>query len=135
MFLLGLCLIAASAVEAQSQKVAIYDFVKVKNNRFEEALYYYQQNWKLYREAAQAKNYISSYKIVKLDGDSSAPFHLVLITEYPDSTAWKASEKNFEPILKKLRPDGPVYLNSMKADEFRQNVYFRKGETLFNKED
>jgi hypothetical protein len=126
----SLCM--ALHVSAQNKKVAIYDFVKVKDNRFEEALYYYEHNWKYYRDTAKAKKYISGYQLIKLEADTAAAFHLILVTEYPDSTAWRASEKNFAPILKKLRPQGPIYLNHLKADAFRQNVFFRKGEKVFS---
>jgi len=34
------------------------------------------------------------------------------------------SEESFRPILKKLRPDGPIYLNDKRRNDFIQTLAF-----------
>ena len=110
--------------------VVIVDFVKVKNGRFTETMFYYENNWKLYREVALQKNYITSYRILKTPADSLAEFDLILITEYEDSTQYNVAEDRFNAIIKDLRPDGPVLLNDLKPGEFRQNLFGRHAVIL-----
>lgn len=106
------------------------DFVRVKEGRFAEAHFYYQNNWKLYRDEALRKGYIAGYRIVETAADSIAQFHLILITDYADSLQYGNSEKNFEGILKALRPNGPLLLNNLQPADFRQNLFYRVGNQV-----
>lgn len=121
--------------KAQTQKtISIYDFVKIKNNHTKEALYFYEQNWKYYRDIALKKKYIVSYRLVTALPDSASDFNLILITEYADSLAYAKSEENFAQIIKETRPNGPILLNELKPADFRINLYNRKMETIFKSE-
>lgn len=108
------------------------DFVKIKNNKRPEALYYYENNWKVYRDIALKNDYIKSYKILSTSADSTANFDLILITEYSDSSQFKLNEERFQQIIKSIRPDGPLLLNELKPNEFRQIVFFKTTETLYD---
>lgn len=110
--------------------VTAMDFVKIKHGRRAEALYYFENNWKVYRDAALKKGYITSYSILATPADSAAGFELVLITEYADSVQYNLSEARFEPIIKELRPNGPKLLNQVKPNDFRQNVFFKRATTV-----
>lgn len=121
--------------KAQTQKtISIYDFVKIKNNHTKEALYFYEQNWKHYRDIALKKKYIVSYRLVSAIPDSASDFNLILITEYADSLAYAKSEENFAQIIKETRPNGPLLLNELKPADFRINLFYRKMETIFKSE-
>ena len=121
--------------KAQTQKtISIYDFVKIKNNHTKEALYFYEQNWKHYRDIALKKKYIVSYRLVSALPDSASDFNLILITEYADSLAYAKSEENFAQIIKETRPNGPILLNELKPADFRINLFYRKMETIFKSE-
>ncbi len=121
--------------KAQTQKtISIYDFVKIKNNHTKEALYFYEQNWKHYRDIALKKKYIVSYRLVSALPDSASDFNLILITEYADSLAYAKSEENFAQIIKETRPNGPLLLNELKPADFRINLFYRKMETIFKSE-
>ena len=121
--------------KAQTQKtISIYDFVKIKNNHTKEALYFYEQNWKHYRDIALKKKYIVSYRLVSALPDSASDFNLILITEYADSLAYAKSEENFAQIIKETRPNGPLLLNEIKPADFRINLFYRKMETIFKSE-
>ena len=118
--------------KAQTQNtISIYDFVKIKNNHTKEALYFYEQNWKHYRDIALKKKYIVSYRLVSVMPDSASDFNLILITEYADSLSYAKSEENFAQIIKETRPNGPLLLNQLKPADFRINLYYRKMETIF----
>lgn len=118
LFTLLLCLLAKSAF---SQFVNM-DIVKVKNKNFDEAIYYFEQNWKAYREVAIKQGIISSYRMY-LNRTDSLQHHIILVTEYPDSTTFKNSRENFRPILKSVRPNGPILLNQKQPDEFREFIH------------
>jgi hypothetical protein len=107
----------------------ILDFVKIKDSYVEEAVYYYENNWKVYRAAALKRGVIDSYEIIKSDKPNES-YDLILITRYRGKEQFDASEKNFEPILKELRPDGPKLLNSRKPNDFRQNVFAYQGPQI-----
>ena len=133
-FILSL-LIIPILVSAQNQKtISIYDFVKIKNNHTKEALYFYEQNWKHYRDIALKKKFIVSYRLVSAIPDTAADFDLILITEYADSLAYARSEENFAQIIKEARPNGPLLLNELKPADFRINLFYRTMETIFKPE-
>jgi hypothetical protein len=125
-----LLFLPAWAGAQKSGPVLAMDFVQVKDQHFAEAMYFYNQNWKLYREAALQKGFITGYRMVQIQRDSMAPFDLVLITEYADSAQYKQSEKNFEGIIRELRPDGPLLLNGLKPGDFRRNLFFKEALQL-----
>ena len=112
--------------------VAVYDFIKIKNGKNKEAMYYYENNWKFYRDIAIKKNFITAYRIVTCQPDSLAGFNLILITEYADSAAYTKSEERFSEIIKETRPNGPLLLNEIKPQDFRDNLFFRKAETIIS---
>ena len=59
--------------------ITTIDFVKIKNNKRQEALYFYENNWKVYRDIALKNDYIKSYKLLTTSADSTANFDLILI--------------------------------------------------------
>jgi len=95
-------------------------------------MYFYENNWKIYRDIAIERGHIKSYKLLTTTKDSTANFDLILITEYRDSLQFKAREDNFQKILREVRPTGPKLLNSLKPNDFRENVFSRQAETLFS---
>jgi len=129
-FLFLLCITATLTTGAQT--VLVMDFVKVKNNRQAETMFFYENNWKLYRDIALQKGFITSYRLEKTTADSAAAFDLILITEYRDSSMYRKSEENFRDILATARPNGPLLLNELKPADFRQNVFVKVTETVYS---
>jgi len=124
-------LLVSMYASAQSS-ILTMDFVKVKNGKHQEALYFYENNWKVYRDIALQKGYIQSYRLVTTPADSLADFDMILITEYADSTHLNASEERFQQIIKEVRPNGPKLLNTLQPNDFRQNLFLRRATTVFN---
>ncbi|MFN0278133.1 MAG: TlpA family protein disulfide reductase [Pyrinomonadaceae bacterium] len=108
----------------------VMDFVKVKEGRRNEALYYYENNWKIYRVEAKKQGVIDSFELIEARSETNTAFDLILVTRYKGEEKFLNSEKNFEPILKELRPDGAKLLNSLKPEEFRQNVFLYQGRSI-----
>lgn len=127
-----LLLFSVAIIVTHAQTVLVMDFVKVKEGRQAEALFFYENNWKMYRDIALEKGFITAYRLEKTMADSSASFDLVLITEYADSSMYRKSEENFRDILSSTRPNGPLLLNELKPADFRQNVFVKVTETLYS---
>jgi hypothetical protein len=99
--------------------MVVIDMVEVLAARNEEATFFYDQNWKVYREKALKDGVINAYRILSLPKGNETGCDLILMTEYPDEAKFKASEDNFRPILQALRPNGPLLLNEHKPNIFR----------------
>ena len=125
-----LCFTAAAFAQG-SRAVSVIDFVKIKNGKKAEALYFYENNWKVYREIALQKGYIKSYKFFTAKADSLANFDIVMVTEYADSVQFKKSEENFNKIIKETRPNGAKLMNDLKPADFRINLYSKIAESLY----
>lgn len=129
--LAGLLFFTGISMGQSPGAITTIDFVKIKNNHLSETIFYYENNWKIHRELALGKGYIKSYWLLKAIPDTAADFDLILLTEYADSAQYKIREENFQKIIKTTRPDGPVMLNALKPNEFRQNLFSREAHTIF----
>ncbi|NNE27876.1 MAG: hypothetical protein HKN09_13605 [Saprospiraceae bacterium] len=97
------------------------DFVEILNNNKDEAIYYYENNWKILREKALTKSYISSYKLLEVSHSKEAPFHLMLITSFSDKAQYDACETNFQLLISER---GSLnLLNDKPPGEFRRIVF------------
>ena len=123
-------LLAPASTAKNEELYVTIDFVRIKDGKRPETMYFYEQNWKPYREEALKRGVIHSYELLESVPVTTAPFDLILITRYSGEEQHKNSEKNFEPILKQMRPDGPATMNAVKPDEFRQSVFVYRGKDL-----
>ena len=109
---------------AQSHKgIFVIDFVRIKNDKGDEASFFYNNNWKVYRDTALKRGYISSYQLLRVKPDSLCTFDFILVTGYADSAQYSKSELNFNKIIKELRPGGPKLLDSIQPADFRENIF------------
>jgi len=113
------------------EMVILMDFVKIKNGKRDEAMFFYENNWKVYREAALKKGIIHSYELIEAKSETNQTFDIILVTRYKNEEQHKNSEKNFEPILKEIRPNGALLKNDLKPEDFRQNVFLSIGKSIF----
>jgi hypothetical protein len=121
-----------NASAQHNKPVILMDFVKIKDGKKAEAMYFYENNWKLYRDITLKRNIIQSYQLVEVIPDSLNNFDMILITTYKDSAQFLKSEENFVPILKGARPNGPALLNDIRPADFRQNVFFKVTQPVFS---
>lgn len=117
-------------VQAQQNKpVADMDFIKIKNGKAAEAMFFYENNWKVFRDAAVERGFIKSYKLFTTSSDSLADFHIILFTEYKDSVQYNNQEKNFRPLLREFSPGGPKLLNALRPKDFATILFSKKTVT------
>lgn len=120
-------LIFSVSASSQSEIITVFEAIKVKNNKRAEALFYYQMNWKVFREKALQKGYIDSFELFESKIVKEADFDIILITKYANQTQYEKSEENFQTIIK--QSDGLKLLNDLKPNEFRENVFTKVGKS------
>jgi hypothetical protein len=131
-FILIVLLFVVTIARSQTQRtISVIDFVKIKSGKQLEAMFFYENNWKMYREIALEKGYINTYQLLATVPDTTRGFDLMLITEYADSVQLKLSEARFQQIIKSTRPNGPVLLNNVKPNDFRLNVFLKRAQKIF----
>jgi len=121
-------------IQPKTGSITVTSFVKIKNNRQREALYYFENNWKVLRDIAVSKGFIKSYKLLLNQEDPATNFNLILMTEYADSSQYNLSEERFQKIIKETRPDGPLFLNELNRNDFIESDFTKKSTTLFSSE-
>ncbi|MEL6252985.1 MAG: hypothetical protein AAFR87_13305 [Bacteroidota bacterium] len=123
---LSLSLIWTVQISAQD-KISSIDFVQIQNDNKAEALYYYQNNWKVLREAAIEKGYIHSFQFLEVEPTDEAPFHIILITNYGNEAQYVKREEHFSELIEAwgdLR-----LLNEKKPGEFRKILFGKERAT------
>lgn len=110
--------------------IEVIDLVKVVGGNRDEARYYYENNWRVYREAAVKRGVIESFEYIET-ATKDAAFDIILITRYANEEQYRNSEKAFEPILKELRPKGPLLKGTIEPNSFRKIVHSYVGKTIF----
>jgi len=116
---------SASSMAQTSSSVILMDIVEVPVSKRAEAIYYFENNWELFRERALQKGLITSYRMLEVNLKDADYLELILTTEFSDETQYEKVEENFEPIMKEARPNGPVTLNEVKPADFRKLVSTR----------
>ncbi len=103
------------------------DFVRILDENQAEALYYYQNNWKVLREKALQEGYIHSFRLLQTKADDDAPFHLMLITSYQNETQFANRELNFRKLIE--QQGGVKLLNKKTPNQFRRVLFSKEGAT------
>lgn len=105
--------------------ISTIDFVEILNGHTQEALYYYDNNWKVLRENALVKKYIESYQLLKTPTSDDNKIALILITTYSNQEQYDIRELHFEELI---RLKGELrLLNEKMPKEFRK-IAFSKQE-------
>lgn len=100
-------------------EIVTVDFVKVLSGNLDEAVYYYENNWKLHRVEAKKRGFISSWKLlVRTSEDGNTD--ILLVTGYASEEQYAKREENFADVMGETRPDGPALLNDLAPGEFRE---------------
>ena len=126
LLVLAVCFLKVLAF-AQTEVVTILETVKIKNEKRAEALFYYENNWKVLREKALEKGYIHSFEFFETKADDKADFDIVLITRFADQAQYKKAEENFRELIK--QKGGLKLLNDLTPNEFRQRGFVKIGKS------
>ncbi|WP_299117396.1 hypothetical protein [uncultured Winogradskyella sp.] len=108
-----------------NEKITTIETVEILNNSTDEAVYYFQNNWKQLRVKAVNKGYIHSYQLLKTSYNEETPFHLILITTYSNKKQFEKREAHFRELIE---ASGDLKLLSKKEpSEFRKSVFSVEG--------
>ncbi len=105
-------------------RITTIDFVQILNGNSEETTYYYENNWKLLRDKAVKKGYIESFQLLETPFSEDAPFHIMLITTYPNQDQYDLREDNFAILIEEKGPRR--LLNDKQPSEFRKLVFSKE---------
>ncbi len=126
-FLVLLMSFMAFTVSAQSELVTVFEGARIKNEKRAEALFYYNNNWKILRQKAIAKGYIHSFELIEANAGDDADFDIALITKYSNKTQYEKAEENFQELIRS--GDGLKLLNDLKPNDFREIVFVKVGKS------
>ena len=99
--------------------IVTVDFVRVLNGNTQEALYYYEHNWKQHRIEAARRGFISSYQmLVRISEEGETD--ILLMTGYASREQYDDREANFAIVMNRGEGNGPVLLNDVTPAEFRE---------------
>ena len=105
---------------ALAKRISTMDFVQVQNNLYDEARFYYQQNWLQLRINALSQGSIESYRILEIK-QPTENFNFVLITTYKNQMQFDKSEDNFQTLI--AQSGGLKLLNKAKPSTFRKVIF------------
>jgi hypothetical protein len=111
--------------------ISVIELVKIKGGKRDEARYYYENNWRAYRAEAAKRGFIDSYEYIEVAAPHNAAFDIILITRYKGEAQFKNSEQAFEPIMKELRPKGPLLKGTFQPDDFREVIHSYTSRSIF----
>mgnify|MGYP001827120757 FL=1 len=120
-FLFMILAVSSISFGQVDDRISTIEFVEVLNNNKQEALYYFQNNWKVLRDKALKKNYIHSYQLLETPASDEAPFQIILITTYQNNTQYNLREDHFQELIKES--GGLKLLNDKKPGEFRKSLF------------
>ena len=124
LLLLTASLLLGMQVNAQNASLTTLEFVEIINDAEAEALFYYQNNWKVLRKQALESEFIIDYKLMQVEPSPEAPFHIVLMTTFADEQQYQDREKNFRELIEAR--EGLKLLNDKKPAEFRRSVFSKE---------
>ena len=80
-----------------SADVTTVDLVSVKNGKVDEAVYYYENNWLPYREAALERGFIKGFRLL-VDTSKRGEERLLLMTTYQDRSQFESRRIRFSAL-------------------------------------
>lgn len=112
------------SIGQENEKVSIMFFVQVLDDNYEEAIYFYQNNWKVRGEIALERGLIESFQILETQYSEEQPFHIIVLTTFKNQEIYDNREEPFYALVKEL---GEVkLLNDKKPDEFRKVLFTKR---------
>ena len=105
-------------------RISTVSFVQVVNDNKKEAVYYFQNNWKVLRDMAMEKGYIHSYQVMETPNSQEGPYDIILVTTYSTQAQYDLREDHFGELIEargKLR-----LMNDKQPDEFRKTLYSKE---------
>ncbi|MEO0435550.1 MAG: hypothetical protein AAF098_01440 [Pseudomonadota bacterium] len=115
------CVLAVVSSQLAAAEISSIDLVRVKNGNLEEALFYYEHNWLVYRQRALERGLISGFDLLLDDQHESGPL-LMLLTKYKDKKQFEQREENFATVMPADRQ--PLLANEKLPADFREIISY-----------
>lgn len=124
-FLYATLLFCSLCFGQANEKITTIETVEILNGNDDEAIYYFQNNWKELRLMAIEKDFIHSFQFLKTNYSKQTPFHIVLITTYSDKAQYDKREAHFQELIR--AKGGLKLLNDKEPSEFRKSIFAVEG--------
>ncbi len=121
--LFALLFISSVSYGQKDIRISSVSFVEILNDNRAEALFYFQNNWKVLRDMAISKKHIESYQFMEVPTTDENSFDLILITTYENKEQYELREKNFKELIDKKGER--KLMNDKKPEEFRKTLFTR----------
>lgn len=108
----------------KSENISTVDFVQILNNNEAEAIFYFENNWKILRKMAIEKGYIKSFEFLVTSFSKNAPFNFIFITTYKNKEQFLKREQNFQELIK-IKGNLKL-LNNKKPNDFRKTIFSKE---------
>ena len=108
----------------ENEKVSIIRFIQIVNDNYEEAIYYYQNNWKVYGEISLERGLMESFQILETPYSDEEPFHIIHIMTFKNKEIYDNREGPFYALVKELGEK--KLLNEKKPEEFRKILFTKR---------
>ncbi len=110
--------------QQNESKISTVEFIQIVDSNKEEAIFYYQNNWRTLREMAIKKGYIDSFGFFENQATRQEPFHFILVTTFKNKGQFDLVEEHFSELIKE---HGDLKLmNEKKPGEFRKTLYSKR---------
>ncbi len=119
----ALVLLTTFALAQTDQRVSTLQFVQIIDDNTDEALYYFQNNWRKLREKAVEQGIIASYEFIRTERTDDYPIDIILMTTFQNEEQYDNREKNFQVIMEGRQLD---LLNELKPGDFRKTLFVKE---------
>lgn len=127
---LAFFILSVASYGQSDERISTIDFVQVLNGSKAEAIYYYQNNWKIMREWAVDRKLIHSYELLETEPTEESPYTLILITTYSNTEQYAQREDNFAKLIEEK--GSLKLLNDKKPGDFRKIINYNEGVKHLN---
>ena len=101
-----------------SQEIISIDLVKVKKEKVGDALFFFENGWKVLRDSAFRAGAISGYQLLKVENDTSG-IAIVLMTRYRDKQQFDRREAFFQPLIKTVFANRTLFQNGFRREDMK----------------
>ena len=105
------------------------EYVKVLNNHEDEVLFFYENNWLVFRKYAEKHGFIEGYEIKQV---ADSDYDIILTTTYKDEQQEDSIEVHFKKWMS--TQSGANLLNELTPKDFRKSIKVEKQAILISNE-
>ncbi len=108
--------------DTKEATIVTMSLVKILEGRKEEALFYFENNWKELRKKAVERGYIASFNLLVNEAADELGYDLVLSTTYANKEQYDLRESHFETLIEEHQDGGILLKNEWQPADFRKTI-------------